>query len=356
MSSDPTIPDPPGRPPDRRPLRIFALLALAAIAFVVFYALVLRRAPDAPDGPAPAVDQAALQAARRGSHVLFRNTALGSSYGRVAIVPADAPAGERVVSSLSCERVYATADRGLCLQAARGVLTTYQALSFDARLAVEHEFNLPGTPSRTRLAPRGPLGVSTVFVSGDSYAGGSFSTRTSLFDLASASTVGDLEQFAVTRSGSPYKEQDFNFWGVTFTADGDRFYATLGTQGQILLVEGRASSRSMQVVGEGIECPSISPDGSRLVFKSRRMEGGRLLWRLHVLELESGREIELAETRSVDDQAEWLDDARVLYALPRSSAGSGSSDIWSVRADGTGAPELFIADGYSPSVVRIGNP
>jgi Tol biopolymer transport system component len=110
----------------------------------------------------------------------------------------------------------------------------------------------------------------------------------------------------------------------------------------------------MQVVRDGVECPSLSPDGTRLVYKSRSLEGGRLIWRLRVVDLASGRETELAETRSVDDQAEWLDDSRVLYGLTRATAGSGSSDVWAARADGTGTPELFIADAFSPSVVRVG--
>jgi hypothetical protein len=353
MPPPPTSQHPPARPPDRRTIGWFAAFALAAIGFVILYALVLRPAPDAPArGTTAVADPAALDAVRLQSHVLFRNTILGPSYGRVGLVPAASPRSDRVITDLACERVYATADRGLCLQAARGVLTTYQAISFDRRFVMQHSFNLPGTPSRTRVAPQGPLAVSTVFVSGDSYAGGSFSTRTSLFDLASNRTVGDLEQFTVTRDGTPFKEQDFNFWGVTFAADGDRFYATLATQGTLHLVEGRVSTKSMQVVRQGVECPSLSPDGTRLVYKSRRLEGGRLFWRLKVVELGTGREVELSETRSVDDQAEWLDTERVLYALPRGTTGSGSSDVWSARADGTGTPELFIPDAYSPAVVR----
>ena len=56
------------------------------------------------------------------------------------------------------------------------------------------------------------------------------------------------------------------------------------------------------------------------------------------------RETPLAELRSVDDQAEWLDDDTVLYGL--------DGDVWSVPADGTGEPERFLADADSPAVVR----
>ena len=60
----------------------------------------------------------------------------------------------------------------------------------------------------------------------------------------------------------------------------------------------------------------------------------------------------LAETRGVDDQPEWLDNSHVLYGLPRSVEGSASSDIWAVPADGSGTPQLFIPDAWSPTVVR----
>ena len=67
-------------------------------------------------------------------------------------------------------------------------------------------------------------------------------------------------------------------------------------------------------------------------------------WRLHVLDLASGRETALAETRSVDDQVEWLDDERIMYGL--------AGDVWVVAADGGGKPRVFIPDALSPAVVR----
>ncbi|WP_406385834.1 hypothetical protein [Streptomyces sp. NBC_01618] len=60
-------------------------------------------------------------------------------------------------------------------------------------------------------------------------------------------------------------------------------------------------------------------------------------------------ETPLAETRSVDDQAAWLDDGTVACALP--GAAGRASDIWTVPADGTGAPRPAVTGGSSPVAV-----
>ena len=63
-----------------------------------------------------------------------------------------------------------------------------------------------------------------------------------------------------------------------------------------------------------------------------------------MLDLATMRETPLAETRSVDDQVEWLDDGHVLYGA--------SQQVWSAPADGSGRPTRFIAQAESPAVLR----
>jgi hypothetical protein len=201
-----------------------------------------------------------------------------------------------------------------------------------------------GIPSRARVSPDGRYGAVTLFVAGDSYAAaGAFSTRTTIIDLARGRKVAGLEDFVVTRDGRRITATDANFWGVTFARDGDRFYATLATGGRTYLIEGSVRARSARVIDDNVECPSLSPDGTRIAYK-KRVPSKTRPWRLTVLDLTTMRETPLAETRSVDDQAEWLDDEHVLYGL--------DGAVWSARADGGGRPVRFLAGAASPAVVR----
>jgi hypothetical protein len=280
---------------------------------------------------------------------VFRSTADGEAYGDVELAALGEP-GSRALTRLQCERVDFAGGRGLCLRAHRGVLTTYDAVVFDSRFRPLRTIRLPGVPSRTRVRRDGRLAAYTVFVAGHSYATKGFSTRTALVDTATGNELGDLEHFTVRRDGRVFRKVDFNFWGVTFEHDLDRFYATLGTGGKTYLVEGRIRERTIRVIREGVECPSLSPDGKRIAFKERVRHGlGPVTWRIAVLDLATLRARPLAETRNVDDQVEWLDDTHVLYGLAEPHG--AITDVWSVRADGTGRPRRFLAGAWSPSIV-----
>jgi hypothetical protein len=288
-------------------------------------------------------------------HLVFRSTARDATYGRVALAARAAPGAERVVTSLECDRVYFAAGKGLCLTADRGVFTTYRAYTFDERFAPGFTFPLAGLPSRARLSPDGRYAAMTVFVSGHSYADTSFSTQTTLIETESGTLIGDLEQFTVWRDGSQIQSPDFNFWGVTFAQDSNRFYATLSTGGIKYLVEGDLAGRQVRIVHENVECPSLSPDNTRLVFKRQvSSTGGRLAWQLRLLDLATLTETPLtAETRSVDDQVEWLDDDRILYALPdEDTQPTPVTNTWVLPVDGSATPQVFVPQAYSPAAVQ----
>jgi uncharacterized repeat protein (TIGR01451 family) len=344
---------------DRRHLRargvLFVVVCLVCVlATVVYVRKAVTRAhsrqPLQEQSPAAEAGTDSPLARTSGPLILFSNLAAGGSLGyRAALAPIVAPDRHRAVTGLACEQVYFAGGHGLCLGDAgsiapwEGAVTSTHAYVFGPDFRIIHDILLGGVPSRARVSADGRHGAVTVFVAGHSYADASFSTATTLLDLDSGNPVGNLETFAVWREGRRFQSLDFNFWGVTFAPDSDRFYATLGSSGRTFLVEGSIAGRRMQVLRENFECPSASPDGTRLAYK-RRVGARDFSWRLHVLDLATMTDTALAESRSIDDQIEWLDERRVLY-------GEGDA-IWVAEADGTGTPRKFLSQARSPVVLR----
>jgi hypothetical protein len=258
--------------------------------------------------------------------------------GRVFIV--DHGKVEQLPGDLSCERVYFAAGRGICMGVAPSGVD-YTAQVFNSKMETLNTIPLSGLPSRARVSKDGRYGAMTVFVSGDSYLESStaFSTRTYVVEMASGKAIDQLERFSVTKDGKPFDAVDFNFWGITFDPnDSDRFYATLGTGDHHYLVEGSIKGREMKVLRDGVECPSLSPDGKQIAYKSRIGHSNR--WHLRVLGLATLKDHGLAETDSIDDQAEWLDDDTLAY--------SDGTNVYTVPADGSGEPGLLVRDASSP--------
>ncbi len=306
-----------------------------------------RQQGDAPPVTSGHVALAEADPARQ-PRLVFRNMAWGPHRDELVSVPTADPSGPRTASEVHCLRFYAAAGTGVCLQEAPGVVQdTYQAVVLDAELHEQRHYPLTGIPTRARVSPSGHMVAWTMFLSGDSYAGGTFSTRTSILDTRTWTLQNTLEDYRVVKDGNTYRSADVNFWGVTF-ADDDHFYATLATGGKTYLVHGDIAARTVTTVRENVECPSLSPDGTRLAFK-KRVPGlpADAPWRLYVLDLPSMRETPLAEQRSVDDQAVWLDDRTLAYAMP----GDYGSDMWTIPADGTGTPLRLMTAALAPAVV-----
>lgn len=324
------------------------LLAGIAVASVLHAsARAGQRDQVQPGGPQVTAGRVTLTTPAR---MVFRNMAWGPHRDELTTVPASDPSGPRTASGLKCLRFYASSGTGVCLQAVHGTVTdTYRALILDAHLKVRARYDVPGIPSRARVSPTGHFAAWTAFVGGDSYAGTNFSTRAAIVDTRTGRLTPSLESFRILKDGHVYHAADVNFWGVTFAADDRTFYATLATKGSTYLVRGDLRTQTVTTIHPNVECPSLSPDGTRIAYK-KRVKGlpKDAPWHLYVLDLRTMRETSPAEPRSVDDQAVWRDDHTIVYALP----GDYGADLYAVPADGTGKPRRISTAAVSPAFVK----
>jgi hypothetical protein len=324
---------------------IFTIVCLGAVALPLAYMSLERATPAAPGRERAVLER--LQPGQRG--ILFRSTVPDDTFGKVAFVPVEHPDGPWSVTNISCDRVYFQRGRGVCEALDGSFIPPYVFFVFDEQFTIGVKRPLAGVPSRARISPDGRRAALTVFQSGHSYAEGGFSTATTIHNAATGEAIANLESFTVQRDGKPFSAVDFNFWGVTFADDGNRFYATLRTANVNYLVEGDVDRQEATVIYTGVECPSLSPDNRRIAFKKRVIGNDTVFWQVAVLPLDTLRETVLnAESRSVDDQVDWLDDQHIVYHLPK----TGGADIWALRVDGAAPPRMLVEGGYSPSIIR----
>ena len=248
--------------------------------------------------------------------------------------------GARAMLDLSCERVYATAARRRLRDRRarhrpdlRGRRRSTPSCSRSARPP------LAGLPSRARMSPRRlagrhhdlrhrPLLRPVVVLHRD---------RSSGATARAARQPRDLDRRPGRRPAAR-PPSNRNFWGVTFAADDDTFYATGAPRarrpGWCAAASGerthdRAAHRRRVPVAVAGRHPGRVQEAAGQ--PDARASGGS-----PCSTSPPARETLLAETRSVDDQVEWLDDDRLLYALPRPGSEATTSDVWQVPADGSG--------------------
>lgn len=335
----------------RTRIALIAVICIVGVVGSLVFFLHARSTADAATGSAPQISQTDdVGPYLSTDHIVFRSTALGDTYGKLAVVRADDPAGVRAVVNSTCERVYATATDAVCITASRGVVGTYGVQMLDSRLQPTTSSALTGLPSRARITRDGSLVATTTFIVGQTYASSTFSTETTI-RTSGGRVLDNIEMFTTTVDGTRLTAVDKNFWGVTFVDD-DNFYATGASGGKTWLMRGSISKKTMTSVHTDAECPSLSPDRTRVAYKVRLGNPAPGQWHLAVLDLATNTQTVLAETRSVDDQVEWLDNDHVLYSLPRSGTQATTSDIWQLPADGSGQPSVLIPEGASPAVVR----
>ncbi|MDY7104425.1 MAG: hypothetical protein S0880_24830 [Actinomycetota bacterium] len=323
-----------------------AIVGLAVAGSIGYVVLVDHRVGGlAVDAPAP--DAAAMDERRA---VVYVSEARDHP-SALAVWNGDGPP---TVTDRRCDRVHAAGSRAVCVRGDGAVTGSIDAAVLDENLVEVLSFGGAGRPSRARVATDGRRVAYTTFVEGHSYLDeGGFSTVTAIVDVPSGLHT-NLEAYTLVRDGRPWSPTDVNFWGVTFAPDSDRFWATVSSGGRTWLVEGDAPERRLEVVAADAECPSASPDGSRLVYKQRRPGGfGRPdEFVLVVHDVATGERHRLEAAGHVDDQVEWLDDDTILFGRIGTD---GRSTVWSLDLDDPDGARPFLRDASSPAVVSAGS-
>ncbi|MFS8104386.1 hypothetical protein LFM09_45500 [Lentzea alba] len=314
-------------------------VTVAAILVVIggTTAYVVTAASDANEPPAGAehVSQA------KTGDLLFVDLAGGQN--RVEKL---AEGGARTPTELACQRFFTAAGTSVCLKLS-GPGPSYAAeISRDGKLV--KTVALPGIPSRAKVSRSGNVVSWTSFVTGDSYSvPGGFSTRTGFYDVRTGESAESLEHFAATVEGAPLTARDINYWGLTVGSDDKTFYATLASGGFTWLVKGDLTTKSVTSLRRDAECPSLSPDGTKVAYKKRI---GRLgPWDLAVLDLGTNAEKRLPGTAGIDDQATWLNADELAFAAVPKDAKLPAVHV--VPIDGSQPAKVLIPDATSPSPV-----
>ena len=352
--------EPARNSPERR--RIFLWVVLGCIALAVGYTSwgILRAnasagLAQAQGAPRLIAQPSDLEAIQNGPHVIYLREEV-APYGQVNLVglEPDSPQGS-LQTDLLCDRIYYAASSGICLRYDPSDPSASDPLApprvwvtlFGSDFKPRHRFPIDGVLSRARVSPDGKYAAYTVFVTGHSYSDPNMSTATVLLDATTGASLGNLEEFEAWKDGKLFQAPQFNFWGVTFAQDSNRFYATLRNEDTTYLVQGDVAARKLTILHENVECPSLSPDGTRIAFKKRTGDG----WQLTVLDLATMKEIPLAEKEDVDDQVEWLDNEHILYQKADYDSQKWMS-LFVVPADGSGEPKIFLQNATSPVVIR----
>ncbi len=275
----------------------------------------------------------------------FVNRVPGDQYGMVGYID---PAGERHITELECDRLDLNDFGGICLSATAGLAGTGRGLLLGPDLNPATRFGV-SQPSRAAVSPDGAVVAWTGFTLGHSYlAAGEFATTTQLISVERG-IAANLEEIFTTYDldDEVVNDVDRNFWGVTFV-DSDRFYATLGARESTFIVEGRVSNSRLDIVHENASCPEVSPDATMIVAKEQRGDSFQLV----LINNETGERSDLVETRSVDDQVEWVDNSTILYGVVNPEEGTEAQPVLDVYAlnvlDGS-APQLIIPFADSPA-------
>ena len=274
--------------------------------------------------------------------LIFQNVIRDEGYAKVSYVPLDDPGAERTVSDLTCERVYMTADEGLCLVPEQGLVSTYYAITFGDDFVPRDKTELAGAPSRARISSDGRYGAATVFVFGHSYADADFSTQTTIIDIGHRNDHRRAREVQRhERRGRDHLARrqllgcDLRRRQRHVLCDPPHAGQDVSGQGQRLPARDGGAARERRV-------PVALPDGTRIVDK-KRVDALFPSWRLTVLDLSSMTEHRLP--RRAASMTRPNGSTTIAWCTPMARTYRRS------RPTVVAPPSLFVTDALSPAVI-----
>jgi hypothetical protein len=238
------------------------------------------------------------------------------------------PIARGEVSSIRCARIHAApSGEVLCLS---NNVKTKGRFEFSAPYAATYSRDLSNELNRVnensnarinraRISSDGKQQAWTYFISGHNYMDAGSSQFSTLTQLSSAengkpNTVHNLEKWPLTHKGLLVKTPDLNYWGVSFhPKTPHQFLVTAFFKGKPYLAMGDLRTKTLNVIFEGVECPSYNPSGDAIAFK-KRISSTR--WAPAVLNLSTMKVTVFSHIKqSVDDQIDWLDARTLLYEI-----------------------------------------
>ena len=248
------------------------------------------------------------------------------------------------VTALRCDRLDLAGGHGICLTARAASSRPTRRSCSTQRPDTAHAAPVPGVPEpHAGLARRPARPRSTIFVGGDSYAPGQFSTRTSIVDVASGEVArADLERLHGRRTTARMIQGRLQLLGRDVHA---RWRALLRDARHRRAALPHRGRRGDQRAPSSVTTSSARR--SRPTARgspSRRASASRSSGASTSSTSRRARRPRCRSTRSVDDQIAWLDNRRLAYGV--------GEEVMEVPADGSAAPRLMLASATNPNRVQ----
>ena len=273
------------------------------------------------------------------------------SYGKVAVVAAVRPGrparGRRGLPASGCTRWPPAASA--CPPTA-ACSTTYQGTVLGPDLPStadgdDHRRTEPG-PGVRRRQPRAPAPSS--------------SPATPTWTPASppsprwwtprpARASATWRRSGSSRTARPYRSADVNFWGVTFATDDTLLRHPRHRRSRRTWSAASVGTRELTVLRENVECPSLSPDGTKVAYKKASGVGVGAQVALH----RAGPRLRRGDRAAGD--AQHRRPARLAGRRPRALRRAPRRDRPHRRLGQPAVrrpPRLLVPDADSPAVVR----